>query len=231
MPGRYQREYEQLASAEPVLAELVERYGRPDPYVWFDGGRTGSSLFAAMLLHLVGQRISAAAAFTVYDRIAAELRGVPDPEGVLSLGARRLRALGLSDAKARYVLDLARQQATGTVDLGSLAALDDAGVVDVLTTVEGVGRWSAQAFLMRQLRRPDVLPAEDRGIREAIRRQWDLDRLPTVGETRGRSSPWTPYRSFASALLWKSLYPPGEASDPKERALIRLGSHRPTSHA
>ncbi|MEU6479129.1 hypothetical protein ABZ858_20025 [Streptomyces sp. NPDC047017] len=227
MPGRFEREYERLASTEPVLAELVERYGRPDPYVWFDGGRTGTSLFAAMVLHLAGQRISAVAAFTVYDRIADELQGVPAPEGILSLGTRRLRTLGLSDAKANHVLDLARQQVAGTADLDSLAGMDDAGVIDVLTTVEGVGLWSAQAFLMRQLHRPDVLPAQDKGIREAMRRQWGMTRLPTVGETRKKAAPWSPYRSFASALLWKSLYPPGEASDPKERALIRLGNPRP----
>ncbi|MFJ8613539.1 DNA-3-methyladenine glycosylase family protein [Streptomyces sp. NPDC093675] len=221
MATAYRREYARLAAKEKVFADLVSEYGRPDPFVWFDGGRTGSSLFAAMLLHMVGQRISAVAAFTVYDRISEAVGGLPTPEGVLALGADRLRGLGLSPAKADYVTDLARHQAARTVDLQAMSGLDDDAVIDALTSVKGVGRWSAQAFLMRQLRRPDVLPAEDEGIRRAVRARWSLTHLPTVGEVRKMSADWSPYRSFASALLWKSLYPPGEASDPKERAVLR----------
>jgi 3-methyladenine DNA glycosylase/8-oxoguanine DNA glycosylase len=89
------------------MARLASAYGRPDPFEWFDGGRTGTSKFAAMILHITGQRISAAAAFTVFDRITAASGAVPDARSLLTLGLARLRALGLPDAKARCLLELA----------------------------------------------------------------------------------------------------------------------------
>jgi DNA-3-methyladenine glycosylase II len=105
--------YRRLAGLDSVFARLVGEYGHPDPFAWFDGGRTGSSRFAAMTLHIVGQQISTAVAFVVFDRIAAATGGVPTPESVLALGPDRLRACGLSRAKAAYVLDLARRQSVG----------------------------------------------------------------------------------------------------------------------
>jgi 3-methyladenine DNA glycosylase/8-oxoguanine DNA glycosylase len=213
--------YRFLAEAEPVMAQLVDAYGCPDPFEWFDGGRTGASRFAAMVLHITGQRISAAAAFTVYDRITQAAEGVPGAKALLSLGEERLRALGLSGTKAGSLLELARRQATGMIDLEGMTALSDEEAITALTDVPGIGLWSAQAFVIRQLRRPDVLPAGDTGIRRAVARQWQLDDLPTARQVEGRAGAWTPYRSYAAALLWRSLKPPGEASDPKARALAR----------
>jgi 3-methyladenine DNA glycosylase/8-oxoguanine DNA glycosylase len=99
--------YRDLARRESVFARLITVYGRPDPFEWHDGGRTGSSQFAAMLLHIVGQQISAVAAFAIYDRISAATGGILAPAGVLGLGQDRLRACGLSAARARYALALA----------------------------------------------------------------------------------------------------------------------------
>jgi 3-methyladenine DNA glycosylase/8-oxoguanine DNA glycosylase len=90
-----------------------------------------------------------------------------------------------------------------------------------LTAVKGIGVWSAQTFLIRQLQREDVLPGGDVGARRAIANQWALATLPTPKEVQARGEAWAPYRSFAAALLWRSLTPPGEPSDPKERALAR----------
>ncbi|MER5409137.1 hypothetical protein [Streptomyces sp. NPDC002769] len=131
--------------------------------------------------------------------------------------------MGLSNTKAECAVALAGAQTQGTLDLDALAGTDDRAVVDTLTSVRGIGQWTAQAFLMRQLRRPDVLPADDMGLRQAVQLQWRLGRLPTVGKVRTRGAAWSPYRSYASALLWRSLKPVGELSDPKERALHRLG--------
>jgi DNA-3-methyladenine glycosylase II len=223
--GRRRREgagaYQVLAAVEPALARLVGVYGQPDPFEWFDGGRTGSSLFAAMVLHITGQRISAAAAFTIFDRITAISGRIPSPDTLLTLGEHQLRTLGLSGAKARSLTELARRQADGCIDLENMDALDDDEVVSALTAVTGIGLWSAQAFLLRQLRRPDVLPAGDTGIRRAVAREWHLGRPPTPGQVRDRAVAWAPYRSYAAALLWRSLQPPGEPSDPKARALAR----------
>jgi 3-methyladenine DNA glycosylase/8-oxoguanine DNA glycosylase len=87
--------------------------------------------------------------------------------------------------------------------------------------VHGIGLWSAQTFLIHQLHRPDVLPAGDGGIRRAIQQAWELDELPAVNEVRDRAAGWAPYRSYAAALLWRSLRPADEPSDPKARALSR----------
>src|ERR1700752_880316 len=125
MNDAHERQYRFLAHRDPVLARMVGEYGHPDPFEWHDGGRTGSSNFAAMTLHIVGQQISAVVAFVVFDRIAAAVGGVPTPHGVITLGAERLRECGLSRAKAAYVLDLAHRQMSGLIDIEDMADLDD----------------------------------------------------------------------------------------------------------
>jgi 3-methyladenine DNA glycosylase/8-oxoguanine DNA glycosylase len=211
--------YRELAGLDPVFSRVLRSYGQPDPFEWFDGGRTATSLFAAMALHIISQRISASAAFTVFDRIAAAGGGIPSAGVVLALGQDRLRDLGMAGDKAACLIELSRRQVSGVIDVERLGALDDGQVIAALTDVPGIGLWSAQAFLMRQLHRPDVLPAGDTGIRRAMSSQWRLASLPTPRQVRERAAGWSPYRSYASALLWRSLRPAGEPSDPKARAL------------
>jgi DNA-3-methyladenine glycosylase II len=214
------RAYAALARSDPVLAGVLAVYGPVPPFAWPDGGRTGTSQFAAMLLHIVGQRISAVAAFTVYDRIiAATGGGVPTARAVAALGPARLRACGLSAARAGYAIALAEAQISGSLDLEHLDAVPDGDVLARLTAVPGIGLWSAQTFLIHNMARPDVLPEADQGIRRAIQNLWSLDRPPTPARVRQRGRAWSPYRSYAAALLWRSLRPVGEPSDPKERAL------------
>lgn len=214
-----ERAYDALAAAGPVLARLITAYGRPDPFTWHDGGRTGDSRFAALALHITGQQISAAVAFAVYDRLAAATGGIPRPEAVLGLDEDRLRALGLSRAKARYLRSLAEAQTSGAIDVERMDALSDDAIVKALTAVPGIGLWTAQTFLIHQLHRPDVLPAGDTGIRRAVQTAWGLDRAPASRDISARAEPWAPYRTYAAALLWTSLAPPGQVSDPKARAL------------
>jgi DNA-3-methyladenine glycosylase II len=213
--------YGYLASVEPVLADLVALHGYPDPFVFHDGGRTGDSKFAGMLMHVVGQQISAVAAFSVYDRVTAATGGVPTATALIALGPARLRACGLSAAKAEYAICLADAQLSGCIDLEHLEGLTDEQVVERLTAVRGIGVWSAETFLVHNLHRPDVLPAGDLGIRRAVQRHWHLHQLPSVAQVRILATSWSPCRTWAAALLWRSLTPPGEASDPKERALLR----------
>ena len=142
--------YRDLARRESVFARLITGYGRPDPFEWHDGGRTGSSQFAAMLLHIVGQQISAVAAFAIYDRISAATGGVPAPAGVLGLGQGRLRACGLSAARAGYALALAEAQTRGAIDIEHLDALSDSDAIAALTAVRGIGTWSAETFRDRK---------------------------------------------------------------------------------
>jgi DNA-3-methyladenine glycosylase II len=213
------RAYLDLGRREPVFGRLIAVYGHPAPFDWHDGGRTGASQFAAMLLHIVGQQISAAVAFQVYDRVAAACGGIPSATAILSVGAPALRAAGLSGAKVSYILALAEAQSNGVIDIEAMSDIDDAAIISELTAIRGIGLWSAQTFLIHNLARPDVLPAADLGIRRAIAAQWRLKDLPSPNAVRDRAAVWAPYRSYAAALLWRSLAPANEESDPKARAL------------
>jgi DNA-3-methyladenine glycosylase II len=213
------RAYVALGRDDPVLKRLIDVFGEPPPFEWHDGGRTGTSLFAAMTLHIVGQQISAAVAFRIYDRLAAACRGIPTAAAVLELGATRLRETGLSNAKVSYISALAVAQVNGDIDIEAMAELDDATIIAELTAIRGIGLWSAQTFLIHNLARPDVLPGHDLGIRRAMAAQWELVELPSPKAVSDSGRRWAPYRSYAAALLWRSLAPVGAESDPKARAI------------
>jgi DNA-3-methyladenine glycosylase II len=215
-----------LGDAEPALARIIEAYGGADPFEWHDGGRTGDSLFAALVLHIIGQQISALVAFRLYDRVAALGTGVLNPRTLLAAGGERLARCGLSTAKARYLIAFSASVEAGDLDFAAVAAAGDDKAIAMLTRTPGIGVWTAQTFLIHQLHRPDVWPSGEIGIRRAIAACWDLGELPTPARTKSIGEDWRPYRSFAAALLWRSLYPPGEPSDPKERALLKLSETR-----
>jgi DNA-3-methyladenine glycosylase II len=197
--------YEHLLSADPVLCAIARVHGHPDPFVWFAGGGADLTNFAAMVLHIGSQQISTAAALAVFGRVRDAAGGRIDPASVDALGPDRLRSLGLSSAKAAAITGLARMHRDGTLDTDALDDLDDAAVVRALTAARGIGLWTAQMFLIHQLRRPDVLPAGDLGIRQAVRAAWALPALPRIDEVRQRGERWSPYRTYAAALLWASL--------------------------
>jgi len=200
--------YDELAARDDVLAGLIATHGHPTPAEWPDGGRTGSSKFAAMLLRIVGQQLSPAASFTIYDRLRRAVGGgVPTPGAIPILGVVGLRACGLSGPKAGFALALAEAELNGGLEIERLDTVPDAEVVARLTAIRGVGLSTAQTFLVRNLGRPDVLPEANNGIRRAIQRLWATPDLPTPGEVRERGEAWAPYRSYAAALLWCSLAP------------------------
>jgi DNA-3-methyladenine glycosylase II len=202
-----QAAYRELALLDPVMAGLIERHGRPDPFTWSPIlSRVGGDHFRAMLLQIVSQQISTAAALVIFDRVVAALGGDPTPASVLAMGGERLRALGLSHAKAVSVADLADAVRTGRVDLDRVPD-DDEAAIAMLSTVRGVGRWSAEIFLIAQFRRPDILPAGDLGIRQAVRNVWGLAAVPSIKEVQARGRAWSPYRTYAAILLWTALRP------------------------
>lgn len=201
--------YEELAKREPVLARLIEEYGEVDPFGWSDE-RMEASNFAAMVLHIVGQQISTKVAFVLFDRVFVAAGGKVVPESLLALTPDQLRECGLSRAKASYLLDLAQRQADGRIDLENMTGLDDPEAIAALTAVRGIGLWSAQMFLLAQLHRTDILPAGDVGIRRAVEKAWGLPELPGIKEVEALAAPWAPYRSYAAALLWRSLSPSAE---------------------
>jgi DNA-3-methyladenine glycosylase II len=131
--------------------------------------------------------------------------GVPTPEGFECLTDERLRAVGMSRQKSAYLRDLCSKVTSGTVALDALDALDDEEVIASLVKVKGIGRWSAEMFLIFRLLRPDVFPVDDLGIVTAVQRAYRLRKRPTVQRLRKIAEPWRPYRSVASWYLWRSL--------------------------
>jgi DNA-3-methyladenine glycosylase II len=118
----------------------------------------------------------------------------------------QLRAVGLSAAKARYMHDLAEKVADGTVDLAALPHLSDEEVIATLCQVKGIGRWTAEMFLIFSLGRLDVLAVDDLGLRAGIQRAYGLDQLPRAAEIRALAEPWQPYRTIATLYFWHHLH-------------------------
>ena len=198
----YRRAEQYLAERDPVLRTLIATYGRcalahsqrEDP-------------FTALVEAIVWQQLSGKAAATIYRRVLALLPngGPPTPDGILVVPEAALRAAGLSRAKTAYIRDLAARVRGGDVHLDALGALDDEGVVVELTKVKGIGRWTAEMFLMFRLHRPDVLPVGDLGIGNAIQRAYRLRKTPAPERMQRIAARWRPYRSVACWYLWRSL--------------------------
>ena len=195
---------EHLANADPVMAAIVDAHGRLDE----EGRRRGrpADAYGALLRSVVGQQLSTKAARTIYGRLAG-LYGdrAPSPEELIETDPDRLRAVGLSRAKASYLRSLAEHVVSGQLELDRLDELPDEEVAAQLTAVKGLGQWTADMFLIFYLRRPDVLPVGDLGVRRAVQIAYGLDQLPTPKELAQIAEPWRPHRSLASLYLWSSL--------------------------
>jgi DNA-3-methyladenine glycosylase II len=196
--------YEALLVRDEVLQRIADVQGRPDPFTWAGRGVTGSN-FAALVLHVVGQQISTAVALVLFTRLEAAVGGSVDPQSVVRLGSDGIHSLGLSRAKSVAIAGLAEMHVARVLDTDHLDGLDDEQAMAALTAARGIGPWTAQMFLIHQLRRPDVLPAGDLGIRQAVGRAWARPAVPTIDEVREFGERWSPQRTCASALLWASL--------------------------
>jgi len=211
--------YAVLADRDLVLSDLIQRVGQPDPTAWAGADQTGDDLFAGLTLHIIGQQISIAAALTIFGRLSVATGKPPTAGETARLSPEQLRQLGLSGAKARAIGGLATAVACGEIDLDELRRVDDDAATQALVQLPGVGPWTAQMFLMHQLRRADVLPVGDVGLKEAVRRAWSLSERPDETSLVGMANRWRPYRSYATALLWKSL----KAGPAADRPPIRNG--------
>jgi DNA-3-methyladenine glycosylase II len=188
-----------LARRDPVLKQLIKQVGpctlQHDP----DG-------FAVLVRAIVAQQISSKAARSISARLA-EAVGEIRPKPLLKAKEEALRAAGLSAAKVRAVRDLAEKVHSGTVPLDRLPELPDEEVIELLLPVRGIGRWTAEMFLIFSLGRFDVLPVGDFGLREGVRRQYGLEEHPAKDELIDMAEPWRPYRSIATWFLWRSFGP------------------------
>jgi DNA-3-methyladenine glycosylase II len=190
--------------ADPVMAALVAEHHEA---VKRDiaGERPGDA-YGALLRSIVGQQLSTKAARTIYGRMTEIFGGhAPTPRQLLAIEPEKIRAAGLSNAKVAYLRDLAVHVEEGTLALERLPDLDDEEVAAQLTAIKGLGRWTADMFLMFHLGRPDILPVGDQGIRNAARIQYRLRKLPDAKRLEKLARPWRPYRTLACLYLWSSL--------------------------
>jgi 3-methyladenine DNA glycosylase/8-oxoguanine DNA glycosylase len=192
-----------LSDADPVLGALIERVG---PYLLRP--RRTQSLFAAIARAIVYQQLSGSAAATILGRVRAIYapKRFPTPRDILATPPERLRAAGLSAAKAAALRDLAERRLDGTVPTMRRARLmDDEDVIERLVQVRGVGRWTAEMLLMFRLGRADVLPVSDLGIRKGFALTFGHRGLPAAVTIERRAERWRPYRSVACWYLWRAL--------------------------
>ena len=189
-----------LSRRDPVMKDLVRRHGpcgltqaqHQDP-------------FRALVHAIIAQQLSTKAAATIERRFDGLFDGAPTPAAIAATADERLREAGLSAQKLRYIRDLCAHVGSGALRLESLDALPDDEVVAALTQVKGIGRWTADMFLIFRLQRPDVLPLGDLGIVNAVKKAYRLRTLPTPARLTRLGESWRPYRSVACWYLWASL--------------------------
>ena len=192
-----------LRASDPVLARLIDGLAPVDLQTWRN--RWSFDNFRALARAIVGQQIATRAASAIFDRLQS-LIGDRDPATAIAEASDAdLRSVGLSAAKTASLRDLAARTLDGRLDLDALGALSDDEARAQLTQVRGIGRWTAEMFLLVQLGRPDVLPAGDLGIRQAVRAAYGMERVPTEDEVRRLSEAWRPNRSLATTYLYSSL--------------------------
>jgi 3-methyladenine DNA glycosylase/8-oxoguanine DNA glycosylase len=206
MPLPLRKAVSHLRAADPVLAGVIARVGPCRARVTTEGTH-----FGAVVRSIVYQQLSGKAAATIHGRVLALFDdNQPTPRAVLKTDVTVLRAAGLSGQKTAYLKDLAMRASSRSFPLERLHELDDDAVIETLTAVKGVGRWTAQMFLMFRLGRPDVLPDLDLGIQKGIQRAYGLRRLPTPPQVLKRGAVWAPYRTIASWYLWRLLDLPAD---------------------
>jgi DNA-3-methyladenine glycosylase II len=196
----YMKAQRLLARRDPVLRELMRAHGPCGL-----PARQQADPFKALIRAIVGQQLSAKAAATIFARFEALFDAFPDASQVLAVSDDRLRAVGLSSQKLGYLRDLCGRIVRGELPLDVLDRMDDEAVVETLTEVKGIGRWTAEMFLIFRLQRPDVLPLGDLGILKAVQRAYKLRKAPSPDRLTRIGEAWRPYRSVACWYLWASL--------------------------
>jgi 3-methyladenine DNA glycosylase/8-oxoguanine DNA glycosylase len=196
----FRRAAQELAARDPVMARLIELGGpvriRPprDPDHFVDLAET-----------IVYQQLAGAAARAIWGRVAALFDGAITPQAVLAVSDDDLRAAGLSRNKTTSMRDLAARVADGTVPLDGIRRLKDDEIVDRLSQVRGIGRWTAEMFLIFQLRRPDVWPVDDYGVRKGYAVAYGLPAPPPPKQLHLEGERFRPYRTTAAWYLWRAV--------------------------
>jgi len=187
---------EALAGREPAFAHVVERHGVPAPRNSERGPQT-------LLRTIVGQQVSVAAARSMWAKLEAAFGSPPDLNRLLAASDEELRAAGMSRQKAGYIRSLAELVLSGELDLHKLPP-DDEEAIALLTKIKGIGRWSAEIYLLFAEGRADVFPAGDLAVLVELGRLMGLDERPTEKQLREMAEAWRPYRGAAAVLAWHS---------------------------
>jgi DNA-3-methyladenine glycosylase II len=190
---------EELARRDPRLATVIDRTGPVKLRA-----RNPDGPFGALVRAIVFQQLAGKAAAAIHGRVRALVDGPLTPDAVLALPETDLRGAGLSASKTASILDLATKVATGTVPLDDVRRLTDEAIVDRLVTVRGIGRWTAEMFLLFELRRLDVWPVDDLGVRHGYGLMHGVER-PTAKELVELGDPYRPYRSVAAWYCWRAV--------------------------
>jgi len=188
-----------LKKSDPVIAAIIQRVG---PFKL----QYREPTFETLVRSIVYQQLSGRVASVIFARLhAAAGEERITPAGIMKLRPARMRKLGLSGQKTLYIRELAKHTKRGSIVFEALPDFDDAAVIEHLTRVKGIGVWTAHMFLMFALRRNDVLPVGDLGIRSAMKKAYGLDDLPKPPEMEKIAAAWKPYTSVACWYLWRSL--------------------------
>jgi DNA-3-methyladenine glycosylase II len=198
-PNYWDRAKRALARRDPVMGRIM----REHPKVFL--ARRGEP-FLTLARAIVGQQISVKAAQSVWDRLVVCVGDVT-PQGVLARARPELRACGLSDRKTEYIADLAQHFADGAIHVHRWPEMTDEAIIAELVEVRGIGRWTAEMFLIFNLLRPDVFPLDDLGLQKGIRRSYFKGRKVSLRTLQRMGETWRPWRSVATWYLWRSLDP------------------------
>lgn len=183
--------------ADPVLHSYIEKI-KIREYV------LPTNLFATLCESIINQQLSSKAADTIFARFTKLFSGKITAAKLLKISDVKLRACGISYGKARYLKDLGVKVNSGELILEELKNLPDGLVIEKLTTIKGIGRWTAEMFLMFALGRQDVFSSGDLGLRRAIQKIYGFKKEPTIKQMEKIVSKWKPYRTYASRILWRS---------------------------
>jgi DNA-3-methyladenine glycosylase II len=193
-----------LKKVDPVLGQVIKTVGSYKGWP----PSTGTH-FEAVCRSIVFQQLSGAAAGTIHGRFQGLYGGrTPLPAELASTSDEHLRSIGLSRQKSAYLKDLGSRVALGELPIETLHELSDEEIISALTQVKGIGRWTAQMFLMFRLGRPDVLPDLDLGVQKGIQRAYRLRKLPTPERVKKIGAKWAPYRTVGSWYMWRLLDTP-----------------------
>lgn len=187
-----------LKKNDKVISKIIDNIGKCNI-------KPSKDYYTSLVKSIIYQQLSVKAAKTIYDRFLNELNGKLNPESVLNLSEIQFKRAGVSGRKQSYLIDLSRKFINREIDTNNIQKLNDEELINLLTTIRGIGRWSAEMFMIFCLNRLNVLPLEDLGFQRALKINYGLKKMPTKNKIIMLSKNWGSYRSIAVWYLWQSI--------------------------